>query len=117
MPEGMWAHMFGDPGLSRRLCGGLLDNRLVEVKPRRRSPPRIDADARRRKHELPGNALGLVVHPVTGELWENENGPQGGDEINIIRPGRNYGWPIISYGRAYIGQLEDVSGPSSEVTQ
>jgi aldose sugar dehydrogenase len=61
------------------------------------------------------NALGLVVHPVTGELWENENGPQGGDEINIIRPGRNYGWPIISYGRAYIGQLEDVSGPSSEV--
>ena len=61
------------------------------------------------------NALGLIVHPVTGELWENENGPQGGDEINIIRAGRNYGWPIISYGRAYAGQLEDLSAPSSEV--
>jgi len=61
------------------------------------------------------NAIALVVHPATGEIWENENGPQGGDEINVIRPGRNYGWPIISYGRAYNGQLEDVSGPSSEV--
>jgi glucose/arabinose dehydrogenase len=61
------------------------------------------------------NALALVVHPATGEIWENENGPQGGDEINVIRPGRNYGWPIISYGRAYNGQLEDASGPSSEV--
>ena len=61
------------------------------------------------------DALGLIVHPETGELWENENGPQGGDEINIIRAGRNYGWPIISYGRAYAGQLEDLSAPSSEV--
>ena len=62
------------------------------------------------------NALGLVVHPETGELWDNENGPQGGDEINIIRPGRNYGWPIISYGRAYTGELTGAeSGPTSEV--
>ena len=61
------------------------------------------------------NALALVVHPATGEIWENENGPQGGDELNVIRPGRNYGWPVISYGRAYIGSLEDSSGPSSEV--
>jgi glucose/arabinose dehydrogenase len=49
------------------------------------------------------NALGLAVHPGTGEVWENENGPNGGDEINIIRPGRNYGWPIVSYGRTYPG--------------
>ena len=47
------------------------------------------------------NAIGLTVHPDTGEIWETENGPQGGDEINIIRKGSNYGWPIITYGRAY----------------
>ncbi len=58
------------------------------------------------------NILGLAVHPETGELWENENGPMGGDEINIIRPGRNYGWPVISYGRAYNGDpTGDSSGP------
>jgi glucose/arabinose dehydrogenase len=60
------------------------------------------------------NALALIVHPQTGELWEHENGPLGGDEINIIRAGRNYGWPVISLGRAYTGDLTgDVSGPTS----
>ena len=49
------------------------------------------------------NTLGLIVHPVTGELWNNENGPNGGDEINIILPGKNYGWPVVSYGRWYEG--------------
>ena len=49
------------------------------------------------------SALGLAVHPVTGEMWENENGPNGGDEINILKPGRNYGWPVVSYGRTYQG--------------
>jgi aldose sugar dehydrogenase len=49
------------------------------------------------------NSLGLMVHPETGALWNNENGPNGGDEINIILPGRNYGWPIISFGRDYPG--------------
>jgi aldose sugar dehydrogenase len=49
------------------------------------------------------NSLGLAVHPGSGEVWENENGPNGGDEINIIRAGRNYGWPIVSYGRTYPG--------------
>jgi glucose/arabinose dehydrogenase len=47
------------------------------------------------------NALGLAVHPETGELWETENGPEGGDEVNIIRRGLNYGWPLVTYGRAY----------------
>jgi glucose/arabinose dehydrogenase len=61
------------------------------------------------------NILGLVIHPQTGELWEHENGPMGGDEINIIKPGRNYGWPLISYGRAYSGDLTgDNSGPTTE---
>jgi aldose sugar dehydrogenase len=49
------------------------------------------------------NTLALIVHPQTGALWNNENGPNGGDEINIILPGRNYGWPLVSFGRDYPG--------------
>ena len=49
------------------------------------------------------NQLGLMLHPETGMLWNNENGPNGGDEINIILPGRNYGWPAVSFGRLYPG--------------
>lgn len=48
------------------------------------------------------NSLGLAVHP-NGDLWQNENGPNGGDEINIIQAGLNYGWPIVSLGRTYQG--------------
>ncbi len=44
------------------------------------------------------NPQGLAVHPTTGQIWEHEHGPMGGDEINIIQPGKNYGWPIIGYG-------------------
>jgi len=49
------------------------------------------------------NQQGLALNPLTGELWENEQGPNGGDEINIIKPGRNYGWPLVSFGRTYAG--------------
>jgi len=47
------------------------------------------------------NIQGLVAHPVTGELWASEHGPQGGDEINVVEGGRNYGWPLVTYGRNY----------------
>ena len=47
------------------------------------------------------NMQGAALHPMTGELWTHEHGPQGGDEVNIIRAGVNYGWPVITYGRNY----------------
>jgi len=50
------------------------------------------------------NTLGLMLHPETGEIWQHENGPNGGDEINILLPGGNYGWPIVSFGRFYSGE-------------
>jgi glucose/arabinose dehydrogenase len=50
------------------------------------------------------NTLGLAFNPTTGDLWSNENGPAGGDEVNIIIPGGNYGWPDVSFGRTYEGQ-------------
>lgn len=49
------------------------------------------------------NVQGLAFHPVTGDLWENEFGPRGGDEVNLIKPGKNYGWPTITYGIEYGG--------------
>ncbi len=51
------------------------------------------------------NPQGLALHPVTGQIWEHEHGPRGGDEINIIQPGVNYGWPVITYGINYIGTI------------
>jgi glucose/arabinose dehydrogenase len=53
------------------------------------------------------SSLGLAVHPLTGEMWLNENGPNGGDEINILKPGKNYGWPLVSYGRSYQGPWQN----------
>ncbi|QBY03877.1 PQQ-dependent sugar dehydrogenase [Thalassotalea sp. HSM 43] len=49
------------------------------------------------------NPQGLTTHPVTGAIWSHEHGPKGGDEINLIEPGKNYGWPVISYGVNYSG--------------
>ena len=50
------------------------------------------------------NPQGLAIHPATGELWQSEHGPLGGDELNRIRAGANYGWPTITYGLEYSGQ-------------
>ena len=49
------------------------------------------------------NAQGLALHPTSGKLWEHEHGPRGGDEINLIEKGKNYGWPVIGYGIDYSG--------------
>ena len=49
------------------------------------------------------NQLGLTINPFNGEIWAAEQGPNGGDEVNVIQAGRNYGWPFASYGRDYLG--------------
>ncbi|NJL13621.1 MAG: PQQ-dependent sugar dehydrogenase [Microscillaceae bacterium] len=51
------------------------------------------------------NPQGMIRHPETGEIWTHEHGPQGGDEINILAPGRNYGWPVITFGINYDGTI------------
>lgn len=58
------------------------------------------------------NVQGLAVHPETGELWANEHGPQGGDELNRIVAGKNYGWPIATHGREYTG--EGIASPVAD---
>jgi glucose/arabinose dehydrogenase len=48
---------------------------------------------------------GLAQHPVTGDIWATEHGPMGGDELNILKKGANYGWPVITYGVDYSGEI------------
>ena len=62
------------------------------------------------------NPQGMTKHPVTGEIWIHEHGPRGGDEINIIKSGKNYGWPKITYGKNYTGTTitKDKSLPGME---
>ncbi|TGG96105.1 PQQ-dependent sugar dehydrogenase [Natronospirillum operosum] len=62
------------------------------------------------------NAQGMVIHPDTGEVWQHEHGPRGGDEINIIRGGLNYGWPVVTTGTNYDGSTitEETSHPDME---
>jgi glucose/arabinose dehydrogenase len=62
------------------------------------------------------NPQGAAIHPVTGELWVSEHGPQGGDELNRVLPGHNYGWPKVSYGCEYgtpVGDCPMVGGAST----
>jgi glucose/arabinose dehydrogenase len=60
------------------------------------------------------NSLGLALHPVSGEIWQSENGPNGGDELNVIRAGKNYGWPLVSLGRTYPGPWQAKASPTHE---
>jgi glucose/arabinose dehydrogenase len=60
------------------------------------------------------NPQGLAIHPETGDVWANEHGPQGGDELNLVRPGLNYGWPVIGYGVNYRSGLAIHEGTQRE---
>lgn len=62
------------------------------------------------------NVQGAAVHPATGELWTNEHGPKGGDEFNRTLAGRNYGWPVITFGKEYSGKVisEETEKPGME---
>ncbi|HEY8398207.1 MAG TPA: PQQ-dependent sugar dehydrogenase [Flavihumibacter sp.] len=70
------------------------------------NPFENDANAPRKEFYSYGhrNVQSLAFHPETGDLWEAEFGPRGGDELNLIRPGKNYGWPVITYGIEYSGE-------------
>ncbi len=63
------------------------------------------------------NAQGMAFHPETGDLWQNEHGPQGGDELNLIEAGRNYGWPVVGYGVHYRTGLRIHAGTQREDMQ
>ncbi|MEO9003981.1 MAG: PQQ-dependent sugar dehydrogenase [Ginsengibacter sp.] len=76
----------------------------TEGKPAPGNPFEGNADARPELYSYGHrNVQGLAINPVTGDLWETEFGPRGGDEVNLIKPGKNYGWPIITYGIEYAG--------------
>jgi glucose/arabinose dehydrogenase len=60
------------------------------------------------------NQQGAALHPKTGLLWTHEHGPQGGDEVNVIRPGTNYGWPVITYGANYVTGTKIGEGAQKE---
>lgn len=67
------------------------------------------------------NVQGIAFHPTTGELWATEHGPEGGDELNLLMPGRNYGWPVITYGCEYntcakIGEGTEKAGMEQPIT-
>ena len=62
------------------------------------------------------NPQGMILNPETGEIWVHEHGPQGGDEINVVKAGANYGWPVVTYGENYDGTpiTEERSRPEFE---
>ena len=67
------------------------------------------------------NVQGAALHPASGQLWTCEHGPQGGDEVNVDEPGKNYGWPLITHGREYvtgakIGEGSEKAGVEPPVT-
>ncbi len=101
----------GSEDTSQRMRAQALDNdfgKILRIRDDGSIPP--DNPFVKRAGALPQiytygnrNAYGLAYHPDTGELWESEIGPLGGDELNILQPGHNYGWPLVSTGRNYTG--------------
>ncbi len=109
-PDGNLFVTLGDHFTSKEDAQSL-DNhigKIVRITPEGKAPP--DNPFVGRKDALPEiwayglrNAEGLAFNPADGKLWEQEHGPMGGDEINIIEKGGNYGWPVVSFGRNYDG--------------
>ena len=107
---------------SRRDDAQKLDNHLgkiVRIEPDGRVPD--DNPLRGQPGALPEiwsyghrNVQGAALHPQTGELWAHEHGPQGGDELNVVRAGRNHGWPVITYGREYVTGLKIGEGTARD---
>jgi glucose/arabinose dehydrogenase len=99
-----------DPGIrvqaqSLKSAIGKIIRITTDGQPAPGNPFTSQSDARPEVYSLGHrNQHGLAIHPVTGDLWEGELGPRGGDEINLIRSGGNYGWPVITYGIDYSGQ-------------
>jgi glucose/arabinose dehydrogenase len=101
----------GSEDTSQRMRAQALDNdfgKILRIRDDGSIPP--DNPFVKRAGALPQiytygnrNAYGLAYHPDTGELWESEIGPLGGDELNVLKPGANYGWPLVSTGRNYTG--------------
>ena len=108
---------FGSDGYIYFSTGGRIDNVAQDLMSLRGKVLRIEDDGsipfdnpflnRRARPEIytygHRNTLGLAIHPITGDMWQHENGPNGGDEVNILSPGSNYGWPEVSFGRFYSG--------------
>jgi glucose/arabinose dehydrogenase len=63
------------------------------------------------------NPQGMAIHPVTGQIWENEHGPRGGDEINIVQQTKNYGWPVSTWGINYDGKVISSEGAKEGIQQ
>ena len=98
----------GSPDIGRAQDPGDYAGKIVRLRDDGTIPP--DNPFARRAGYRPGiftlghrNGHGIAVNPETGELWQSEQGPSGGDELNVLRPGRNYGWPLVSFGRDYSG--------------
>ena len=108
-PEGYLFFSIGDRGASKHAQDlGRPNGKVHRIYPDGRIPE--DNPFLGRADAVPSiysyghrNPQGLAVHPQTGRVWDTEHGPLGGDEVNLIAPGLNYGWPVITYGQNYNG--------------
>jgi aldose sugar dehydrogenase len=105
--DGMEHDFTGEPDIRRNFAGRVLrvnkDGSIPKDNP---WLSRATVDAQTYAHGLK-DPEGAALHPQTGELWVIDHGPQGGDEIDVIRPGKDYGWPDVSYGRQYDARQAD----------
>ena len=105
--DGMEHDFTAEPDIRRNFSGRVLRvTRDGWIPPDNPWLSRATVDAQTFAHGLK-DPEGAAIHPVTGELWVIDHGPQGGDEVNIIRAGKDYGWPDVSYGRQYDARQAD----------